>query len=284
MSAKEEDTTAAATAAKPPEPVEQLTARVLKIHETPKCLFDWINVGLPVSKLYKQAYSPHVNFQDETDLWIVAFLGRGGNGEVWFAITPDRERCCAVKFFSKQPDCRWTSHQLAQRECDNWSLVYGNDTNLPKCHVGHLCSNQDTTAYLCMPYISALPRRLWPIMADATTMFGRSPHDLEAALGKFVQVGFKQGSMRWSHIGFFPVANEPGDDDEEDSAMAVYIMDLGRLENFEDNNEKNIWVQQSIEALRSAVPASCIGPVDFGKLRLEGHFREHVHTMIPDGL
>lgn len=159
--------------------------------------------------------------------------------------------------------------------------MYGNEASLPKCHVGHLC---DDNAYLCMPYISPLPPRLWPIMADP--IFGCQ--DLEKALGKFVQVGLKQGSMRWSHVGFFPMKeeeenNEQGDDDDDEEeeetanfeAMAVYIMGLGRLEDFQDDNEKNTWIQQSIKTLRSAVPPSCVG-FDMRSLHREGHFREHI--------
>lgn len=256
------------------EKMEKITARRLKIHETPTYLCDWLQVTLPASSMYKQHFNPRINFQDETELLVVAPLGRGGNGEVWFAITPDTERCCAVKFFFKDKGCQQTIFDLADRERKNWDKVYGNDDNLPKCHVGQLCDDTNHS-YLCMPYICQVPQRMWPMIAMP---FMGGDVGLKSAFAKFVAAGLKQGSIRWAHVGFFPKGSGTGDE-EDSNVLELYIFDLGRMEEFQDGEDTDAWVQEALKTLVDAIPPFP-SIFDMGQLQrelqLEGHFREHL--------
>ena len=96
----------------------RINARTLNIHKIPQflgggnCKFD-----LPHDMLNKQNYDPRIDFSTEQELYVVAYLGAGGNGDVWFAVTTDFKRCCAVKFFNSSGE--YSKRQLAQMEANN---------------------------------------------------------------------------------------------------------------------------------------------------------------------
>ena len=267
--------------------MQKIPARRFRLHEIPEYDFEWVEITIPSDLLYKQKYDPHINFQEEQQLYAVAFLGRGGNGEAWFAITEDGERCGAIKFFYGAG----STEDLAQAERKNWETVYGDDEHLPKCHVGKLASG---TAYLCMPYINPIPPRLRSIMMDFT------PECIEEAFDRFVKAGLKQGSIRWEHLGFFPIpkaagGNSGGDDGETTSRVVameaggddepalvenpneqkLYVFDLGRMESFQEGENPKDWITAVKETLSSSVPPP--GPFDMNELAIEGHFREHLY-------
>lgn len=272
------------TVAEPPEAMETINVRVLKPHEIPPHTCDWVEIRLPVSKMQTESYSPLIDIKAENALYMVSHLGRGCNGDVWFAITPDAKRCCAVKFFLNRKGDPRTAAQKARAELENWEKVYGS-TILPKCHIGNI-HDSENHSYLCMPYIGAVPKHLWPMIYDFTIA------DVEAALRRFTNVGLKQCSMRWEHLGFFPKPKDSmggadlNDDDAEIDAKGgadssddeseineenfeIYIFDLRHLEPFQDGEDKEAWIRAAIKKFLSDY--SPPSPLD---LRMEGRFHQ----------
>jgi hypothetical protein len=191
------------------------TARVLKLHETPTTKsYDHVKLTIPVDMLLFDSYdAKSIDFTNTEKLYLVAPLGRGGNGDVWFAIAADPDdaealsnKCCAIKYFFKRKDDPRSGREIAYQECEHWNTIYGDKVGLPKCHVGLTYDS----AYLCMPYLQDLPKRLWGVLlADGGA---------EEALIRFTQSGYKQESMRWEHFRLFE--------------NQLYLVDLGRISKF----------------------------------------------------
>jgi hypothetical protein len=76
------------------------TARVLKLHETPTTKsYDYAKLTIPVDMLLFDSYdAKSSDFAKTKKLYAVAPLGRGGNGDVWFAIAadPDDAEVCST--------------------------------------------------------------------------------------------------------------------------------------------------------------------------------------------
>ena len=174
------------------------SGRVVLLHETPeqtkgKCDYVDLYLNYPDMMLFDYYDAKNIDFSKTTKLYLMAPLGRGGNGDVWFALSSsandndgggddeDHEKqqkkkpkleeeeeegktssslsppppcCCAIKYFF--PNKTKSQREMAQEECDHWNTIYGGI--LPKCHVG---MTYDDGAYLCMPYLAELPKRLW---------------------------------------------------------------------------------------------------------------------------
>ena len=304
-------------------------------------------------KVFRQNYDPVIDFSLETKLYIVAPIGSGGNGGVWFAVTKDLKRCCSIKFIFPM-DTRVSEeakltyiNRSARNEYDNWNVVYGSndDDVLPKCHLGKVKSGRCDDGhelYLCMPYISPAPKRMWPMLGSRC--IGLAGDDVQNALRKFAASGYKQGSIRWEHFGFFPVPSkkknkkdrkevegedggtvqmspfvlpsimvkgetsmeEDGwkkgngqdktkendedeeeeeneeEDDDESPELKLYCVDLGRIVAFEPDEDKEAWVQEAVETLRSNIPPDTYGfrpTSDFEAMQREGYLWEHTYRV-----
>lgn len=98
----------------PKDPEGSIRARVLKIHEVPS-KFSVKNLPTCVLDAFG-TLNPIIDFQEETEILLIGMIGRGlcgQTGVVWMGVTPDRKRCCAVKFYHRPIFSTMTKSELA---------------------------------------------------------------------------------------------------------------------------------------------------------------------------
>ena len=58
---------------------------------------------------------------------------------------------------------------------------------------------------------------------------------------RFAESGYKQESLRWEHFRLF-------------NGEQLYLIDLGRVSNFGEDEDKAVWVEESLKELRRLLP------------------------------
>jgi hypothetical protein len=209
--------------------LNNLSCRVLNLHEregTRMCC-SFKKLTLP-----KVDFTSCVDFENAKNIYLIHHLGSGESGDCCLAVTKTGDqKCCVVKFFLKQ-EGESTRRQLAIKEWKNWKEIYWESGFLPKGHLGYL-PNDD--GYICMPYLKPIP------MAQRSSRI--IDGSVEKALRHFLEVGFKHDEVYWRHFGFFE--------------KHLYLLDLGGVTKFGPGDDKEKWVEASLENLRGRLS----GPV-----------------------
>jgi Family of unknown function (DUF5898) len=163
-----------------------------------------------------------VDFAETNEIYLFHHLGSGESGACCLAMTKNGEQCCVVKFFLMQAR-KTTGRKLAAQELENSNKVYG--SSLPQCCVGYLI-NED--GYICMPYLKPVQKckRLTRIQDGS----------VKKALTLFAKSGFKHEEIDWRHVGQF--------------GKELYLLDLGDITKFGADDDKEKWIDSSIEKLR----------------------------------
>lgn len=89
--------------------------------------------------------------------------------------------------------------------------------------------------YICMPYLKPIPK------AERSSRI--IDGSVEKALRHFLKVGFKHDEVYWRHFGLFE--------------KNLYLLDLGGVTKFGPGDDKEKWVEASLENLRGRLS----GPV-----------------------
>ena len=156
---------------------------------------------------------------ESTTLHVIHHLGSGGFGECCIAVSELGNSGCVVKFFRYEDD----RSKKVEDEKDNWNRAY-KDRAIPSCY----SLTGPRGPYLVMPFLA-------PITLEDRSTFLKNGR-IKKALEDFAKSGLVHLDICWRHFGLW------GED--------LFLCDLGKVREANNQNEIEQWVQNSIEYLR----------------------------------
>jgi hypothetical protein len=164
---------------------------------------------------------------DARTLFVLAFLGHGGDGDAVLACAPEGKGVCVLKWRHDGGD--------VEDEHAWWQKVY----DAPHTRLG-VWNRRPTLAMRYFAPVTVAQRR------EAAAQVDGREHPILAAVRTVLEVnfagrGFRHEDIAWRNVGLYR--------DTADGELKAVLFDLARMSEFDDGENRELWVDNHIAGL-----------------------------------